>query len=416
MSATPFDLNQHISAEQKESIRAPIHDARTLPRQAFINQDFFEIERNSIFSNQWLAVGFEEQLKDSGDILPIDFANIPLIIVRDDEGYVRAFHNVVPYDGCLAVLNPLKQAESITTPYHGWQFNLKGKLIAAPFWSGHEAAEIETLTHHKTDLIEVACSVFCGVVFIYLGKNPPEFEEKLRPLKSALHDYRVTDLAIGRDSNNGLLLDRENIKTNWKTHYENWALNVLHEGFTHSVYRDSDQIPRVDKQANKNYKEHIDGDLMAMSYKEQDFEETYELEDLPMAHIGVDPEKLPENAFIGSFFPNLHLAVFPFFIHMIIVFPQSAGETHTLRAQFYDKHSAIDTDAETTEERVGLQAEFQEASEEDARVTEAVQKARYSPAFEQQFYSPFWDNMHYTFSNQVLDALEAHSVESKETL
>ena len=89
---------------------------------------------------------------------------------------------------------------------------------------------------------------------------------------------------------------------------------------------------------------------------------------------------------------------------MIIVHPLSPERTRTLRAQLYDPESAVDP--EFLEERLQLQAEFRQAGEEDGRITQAVQKARHSPAFEQQYYAPFWDRMHYTFSNLVLDALE----------
>ena len=46
------------------------------------------------------------------------------------------------------------------------------------------------------------------------------------------------------------------------------------------------------------------------------------------------------------------------------------------------------------------------ARKEDNRICESVQRARRSPAVNSQFYSPFWDAMHYTLSNLILDKLE----------
>jgi choline monooxygenase len=398
------NLNRWVSEDQMASIRAPIAQARTLPRKSFTDEGFFDLERERIFSQHWSAICYSEQLPERGCLLPLEFLGMPLLVVHSKDGELKVFHNVVPYDGCLAVIEPITVSEHIQTPYHGWCYDLNGKLLSIPFWNGLEKPDLSALNGRFGDLKEVKSRTELGVIFVDISGDAGDFDQQIYPLKHALSDYRINELNIGLAGDETLLVDEENLATNWKTHYENWAINVLHEGFTHEVYEESPQIPRVNAAGEKTYIEHIDGDFMALSYRESDFSETYELEDLPFNHLGIDPDKLPELAYIGSLFPNFHIAVFPYFIHTIISLPVSAGLTKTLRAQFYDESSA--RDPEFFVERKELQADFQGAGLEDGRITEAVQKARYSPAFEQQFYSPFWDQMHYTFSNRVLDALE----------
>lgn len=397
-------LKRWISEEQQSSIRAPIEQAKTLPRQAFTDEAFFDLEREQIFSRHWSALCFTQQLPEQGDLLPIELLGMPLLLVHGDDGEIRVFHNIVPYDGCLAVIEATSVSENIQTPYHGWCYDLRGKLVSIPFWDGTKQPGLSALNGRSGDLIEVSSRSELGVLFVNFSDESDNFDEYIAPLRKVLTDYRTDHLQIGLSEDETLLIDQEQLATNWKTHYENWAINVLHEGFTHEVYAESSQIPRVNEHGKKTYVEHIDGELMALSYRERDFAETYELDELPLNHLGVDPNTLPEQAFIGSLFPNLHIAVFPYFIHIIISQPISAGVTHTLRAQFYESESAVDP--EVAEVREELQADFQGAGIEDGRITEAVQKARYSPAFEQQFYSPFWDQMHHTFSNRVLDALD----------
>lgn len=396
-------FNRWISKEQEESIRAPIAQAKTLPRQAFTDEAFFNLERERIFSRHWSAICFTQQLPELGCLLPLELLGMPLLAVHTHDGEFKVFHNVVPYDGCLAIIESMTVSKHMQTPYHGWQYDLNGRLLSIPFWDGSEDPELSALNGRRGDLRQVKSRTELGVLFVDIAGNAREFDQYMNPLRQAISEYRVDELQIGLAGDETLLIDQENLATNWKTHYENWAINVLHEGFTHEVYEDSPQIPRVNSAGEKTYIEHIEGDFMALSYRESDFNETYDLEDLPFKHLGVEPDQLPERAFIGSLFPNLHIAVFPYFIHIIISLPISAGMTKTLRAQFYDASAAVDP--EFSEEREELQADFQGAGMEDGRITEAVQKARYSPAFEQQFYSPFWDQMHYTFSNRVLDAL-----------
>jgi choline monooxygenase len=403
----PAILDTLITPAQRASVRASLEEACTLPRQAFTSEALFALEVERIFSRQWVALCFAQQAAEPGCLLPIEFCGIPLLVVRGDDAQVRVFHNIVPYDGCLAVIEPLTQQAEITTPYHGWRYDLRGKLQAIPYWDGTPQGNLKALRGRSGDLIEVRSQTELGLIFIDLSGEAAAFDLAMQPLRTLLSAHRTDALAISRyedDDDNILLVDGENLATNWKTHYENWAINVLHEGFTHEIYAESPQIPRVNTAGEKTYTDYIDGGLMALCYRERDFAETYELDDAPFSHLGLEAEALPEYSYIGSFFPNLHFAVFPYFIHLIIVHPVSAGQTRTLRAQLYDTASAAD--AEYLEERLGIMSDFQQAGTEDGRITEAVQKARRSPVCTQQFYSPFWDQMHYQFSKQVLDALE----------
>lgn len=392
-----------ITPQQYTAVRLPVNEAKTLPRQAFLSAEFFALEIEKVFAGRWVALCFAEQLAGAGDVLPLEFAGMPVLVVRDDET-VRVFHNIVPYDGCLAVIDPAQGLTEIRTPYHGWCYSLDGKLQQLPYWDGSPRPTVDVLAGRPSDLAVIRCHCAMGIIFVDFSGSAPDFAKQSAPLSKALIDYRINELKIGCDEQNDLLIDQEDLNTNWKTHYENWAINVLHEGFTHEIYAESTQIPRVNANSEKTYLECLDGDFMALSYRETDFTETYDLEDVPLNPIGHSADVLPERACIGSFFPNLHFAVFPYFVHMIIVHPQSAERTQTLRAQFYDAESASAPDC--LEERLELQAEFQQAGEEDSRVTEAVQKARHSPMYEQHYYSPFWDGMHHYFTNHLLDALE----------
>jgi len=399
----PESLDTFINPEQYAAIQAPLEKARTLPRSAFTSDAFFELEVKQIFSRRWIALCFNQQLPNVGDLLPVEFSGIPLLVVRGDDGALRVFHNIVPYDGCLAIINPMIAQKEITTPYHGWRYDLRGKLIDAPYWNGQKHTDIASLQPRPVNLIEVRSQTYMGILFVDLSGASDDFKNQIAPLEKLFSDYRIDDIAIGCDENGQPLLDEENLATNWKTHYENWAINVLHEAFTHEIYAESPQIPRVNNEGKKTYIEHIDDPFMALCYRERDFTETYDLDELPFTHLGKKTETLPEQSFIGSLFPNVHLAVFPYFIHMIIAHPVSAGQTHTVRAQFYASDSASNPDY--LEDRLEIMDGFIQAGIEDGCITQAVQKARRSPVYEQQFYAPFWDRMHYHFSNQVLDAL-----------
>ena len=397
-------LDAVLTPDERAAVRAPIERARTLPRTAFTSDAFFELERDRIFSRGWCALGLAEQVSEAGDLLPTDFCGFPLLLARGDDDVVRVFHNVVPYDACLAVLDACRGAREIVAPYHGWRYDLRGRLLATPYWDGTKQSPLAALGERSGDLAEVRCHTAFGVVFIDLSGSAGAFEEFAAPLTRALSEYRLDELAIGADASGDPAIAHEDLPTNWKTHLENWGINVLHESFVHELYahaRDaSGEIPRVDAHGAKTYVDHIDAGFLALRYFEKDFQGTYPA--LPMPHLGVGAP--PELGFFGSLFPNLHFGVFSQTIHWIVSLPDGPGRTRTVNAQFYDAQVA--RDPEYLEARTLLHVGMGAANAEDGQITAAVQRARQSPAFSSAFYSPFWDEMHHAFSGRVLDALE----------
>jgi choline monooxygenase len=402
-------LSAFLSADQRAAIREPIERARTFPREAFLSGDFFAMEGERIFGRSWAACALADQAPHAGDLVPLELCGVPLLLVRGTDDCIRVFHNVVPYDGCLAVVEPVRGAREIVAPYHGWRYDLGGRLVAAPWWNGTPEGAQTARSEHAVDLRQVSSETFGGVVFVDLSGQTGPFEDFIGPLERALAEYDLAAIEVGRTESGEPLLGEEDLATNWKTHYENWGINVLHESFVHEMYassRDhSGEIPRVDAAGQKTYVDHIDGGLMALRFRAKDFQATYPTEMLPFAHLG--KAAAPELGYFGSLFPNLHFGVLPGVIHWIVALPDGPSRTRTVRAQFYEASSAQSPDF--LEARIGLRAGFEAAGSEDARITEAIQRARRSPACASGYYSPFWDQMHHAFSNHLLDALEAGS-------
>ncbi|HEV2037049.1 MAG TPA: hypothetical protein VGQ96_00460, partial [Candidatus Eremiobacteraceae bacterium] len=68
--------------------------ARTLPREYYTSPNIFAREAEKIFARRWLFVGREEQLQKPGDYFLANPANESLIIVRGQDGQLRALYNV----------------------------------------------------------------------------------------------------------------------------------------------------------------------------------------------------------------------------------------------------------------------------------------------------------------------------------
>ncbi|MFE7742332.1 Rieske 2Fe-2S domain-containing protein, partial [Nocardia sp. NPDC057455] len=82
-----------------------------------VSPEFFELEREAIFKRAWLNVGRVEQLPKVGSYFTkeIDAARTSVIVVRDRERQVRAFHNICRHRGNKLVWNDFPKEETSGT-------------------------------------------------------------------------------------------------------------------------------------------------------------------------------------------------------------------------------------------------------------------------------------------------------------
>src|SRR5262249_30392035 len=244
-------LSEFLTDADRDAIRAPLAQARTFPQIAYRSQEFFELEVAHLFSRNWVAVGFAGSLPAVGDVAPCEIFGIPLLLTRAEDKAIRVFHNIGAHDGCPIVLTRRSQVSILEAPYHGWQYNLRGELIKAPFWDGTPNPDLSGLRKRSADLQEIRSGIWSDIIFIDLSGKCPALSVFLAPLISLFTDFDFSTLEMAHDSAEGDGIHRFIAKANWKPLWENYAANVYHEGFTHEMYRRSAHVPRVDDQGRK---------------------------------------------------------------------------------------------------------------------------------------------------------------------
>ena len=77
-------------------------------------------EMDRLFTSHWLCVGRSEDLERSGDFLTLEIGADPILVIRGDEGALRAFYNVCRHRGTrLLERRQGKDLGRISCPYHG---------------------------------------------------------------------------------------------------------------------------------------------------------------------------------------------------------------------------------------------------------------------------------------------------------
>ena len=196
-----------------------------------ISPEFYELECEAVFKRSWLMVGRTDLLPRKGSYFTKEFAfaKTSIIVVRDMDGGVRAFHNICRHRGNKLVWQDFPREETHGTcrqfvcKYHGWKYELDGSLSFV-----QQEGEFFDLDKKDFGLVPIHCEVWAGFIFVNLDQEPRQtLREFLGPMVLALEDYpfdKLTDRWFYRTE----------INCNWKLFsdatQEFYHAPVLHGG------------------------------------------------------------------------------------------------------------------------------------------------------------------------------------------
>ena len=106
-------------------------DPLTLPFAWYSDDELLRRERARIFARSWQYGGRADQVAEPGSFLATDAGGVPLLVVRDKQGELRAFLNVCRHRGAV-LTDGSGTRETIQCHYHAWTYGLDGSLRAAP--------------------------------------------------------------------------------------------------------------------------------------------------------------------------------------------------------------------------------------------------------------------------------------------
>ena len=130
-----------------ENVLAPIAQASGLPNTCYVDAAMFQREQDTLFRNNWAAIGFGKDISQPGMVKPVTFLGIPMIMVRNRDGAINVFQNVCRHRGMILVEEPQKLRGSITCPYHAWSYDLDGKLRKTPHIGGPDIDTLDSVQH-----------------------------------------------------------------------------------------------------------------------------------------------------------------------------------------------------------------------------------------------------------------------------
>lgn len=186
-----------------------LEHALALPAAFYLGEAMAARDRTAVFAHSWQLVGHESALADAGDHVVADIAGLPIVVIRDTQGRLRAFHNVCRHRaGPLATCDG-KGAKALRCKYHGWTYGLDGVLRSAPEMQTAEGFDLASVR-----LPELRVDAWQGLVFV-AGDGAVPFAEFSRGLDDPLRGLSPRDFVFHKRF-------RYEVACNWKVYCDNY--------------------------------------------------------------------------------------------------------------------------------------------------------------------------------------------------
>jgi len=366
----------------------PVETAHGLPNAHYTSPDVFAEECAAVLFANWSGVGFGKDVPNIGDVMPVEFAGMPLLIVRDSAGDIGVFQNTCRHRGMTLVAEKKNVRGTIRCPYHSWCYGLNGELRATPHVGGPGQNLHENIERDKLGLTRIASHVWRDVIFVNIDGKAANFEDYAAPLIDRMKDH-TAPLYHG----NGFEFD---VACNWKLAVENYCesyhLPWIHPGLNaYSRLEDHYHIENTGSFAGQGttvYRQ-LTGD--------QD-------------QVFPDFDGLPgfwdKGAEYPVLFPNVLLAFQRDHVYAMLILPQGPERTIERTEIYYSFDPASRPDLADLIEKNSVQ--WKGVLQEDLFVVEGMQKGRHAIHFDGGTFSPVMDTPTFDFHHWIASQIQTH--------
>ena len=112
----------HIKGALRKNAEASYDRALSMPGIFYTSPEFLELERAHLFSREWICLGRTEELEKPGDYLTATILEEPILLIRGDDGLIRAFSNVCRHRG-MVIAEGTGSCRRLVCPYHHWTYD-----------------------------------------------------------------------------------------------------------------------------------------------------------------------------------------------------------------------------------------------------------------------------------------------------
>lgn len=197
-----------------------------LDGERYTSSEFFRAEWDGMWTRVWLLLGRATAMPEPGSYQVEEVGPESIIMVRQQDGSIRAFYNVCQHRGSRLTFGPEGTTDSFMCPYHGWTYALDGALTVAQ--------DPEDFPENPCDhvrLVELACETFAGFVWVNMDPECASLRDYLGPLWDEWSAYQCDDWQR-------MTAMTVRVPCNWKVLQDNFC-ESYHLPTVHPQLRDS---------------------------------------------------------------------------------------------------------------------------------------------------------------------------------
>lgn len=180
--------------------------------ERYYSREFAEREWQQLWQRIWHVAGREAELPEPGDYIVHDFLHESVIVIRQDDGGLKAFYNSCGHRGMRLAWGAAHAAEGLHCPYHGWVWARDGLLKDLPdaddFPQGNPCGE--------RSLVELRCDTWGGFVWYTMDEQAPALLDYLDPIPEVYANYPLETCVR-------VFWMKVNLNTNWKFATDNFS-------------------------------------------------------------------------------------------------------------------------------------------------------------------------------------------------
>lgn len=199
------------------NLDAPFYTAR----------EIYDLDLEVIFGRHWIYVGVEPDIPEPGDYITVKVGCASVVVVRDDDMGVRAYHNVCRHRGAQLCNEEKGTVGNLVCPYHQWTYDLGGRLIHTE----HMGEGFDCSNHN---LKPVHVGNIAGLIFICLADQPPaDFAEMKAAMEPYIAPHRIADCKVAYQDD---YIENGNWKLTMENNRECYHCMSNHPELTRSIY------------------------------------------------------------------------------------------------------------------------------------------------------------------------------------
>ena len=185
----------------------------------YTSEDFAKLEREKLWPNVWQFAARDEDMPEPGDYVVYENAGRSYLISRQENGNVKAYHNVCLHRG-RKLRTEAGTADQFQCPFHGFTWNKDGSFSQMPCrW------DFDHLSDESMTLPEAEVGRWGGYIFVRENSGGPTLEEFLAPLPDHFKRWRHEECTT-------VIWVAKVIPANWKVTMEAF-MEAWHTIITH---------------------------------------------------------------------------------------------------------------------------------------------------------------------------------------